>query len=162
MLPATDNRTGLIRRVQIASIMLTATLSLTAFGYWPFEGERARAKPGTRIKVDDSQFGKVLYSGRGQAIYYFDREKSKRPRCYGSCAAAWPPVLTKGRPKALGKVRQKLLGVTRRKGGGRQVTYAGHPLYYYAHEPRNVVFCHDVFQFNGLWLAARASGKPVG
>ena len=41
------------------------------------------------------------------------------------------------------------------------MTYAGHPLYFYVHDPRNQILCHDVFEFGGNWRVVRASGKPA-
>jgi predicted lipoprotein with Yx(FWY)xxD motif len=125
-------------------------------------GQTQRAAPGTTVKADASQFGRVLFGGRDRAIYYFDKETTSRPECYGGCARAWPPVLTKGRPQAGGPVKQGLLGTKRRNNGKKQVTYAGHPLYYYVNDPRGVVGCHNVEEFGGLWLAVKPSGKPVG
>lgn len=120
----------------------------------------ARRRRGTKIALGDSQFGQVLFDGRRQAIYIFDRERSSRSRCYGDCAAAWPPVLTRGEPVAARGIRRSLLGTTRRRDGKRQVTYNGHPLYYYA-EPRGVVTCHNVREFGGLWLAVQPDGNRV-
>ncbi len=114
-----------------------------------------------RITARGSDFGQMLFNRNRQAIYLFDRERSKKSQCYGDCASVWPPVLTRGKPKARGKVKQKLLGTTRRRGGARQVTYAGHPLYYYAHEGPGQVFCHDVFEFGGNWLVVKPNGKPA-
>ncbi len=119
--------------------------------------QTTKAKP-TRITTDDSQFGTMLFDGGRQAIYSFDKEKTKRSKCYGSCAKAWPPVLTKGKPKAHGEADQGLLGTTKRRNGTTQVTYAGKPLYFYAHEGPGQVFCHDVKQFGGLWLVVRPDG----
>jgi predicted lipoprotein with Yx(FWY)xxD motif len=120
----------------------------------------ARRRRGTRITLGDSQFGRVLFGGRRQAIYIFDRERTSRPRCYGDCAVAWPPVLTRGTPVAGRGIRRSLLGTVRRRDGKRQVTYKGHPLYYYE-EPPGVVSCHNVREFGGLWLAVRADGNRV-
>ena len=66
----------------------------------------------------------MLWGPKRQAVYVFQRDGRKRSRCYGACARAWPPVLTKGRPSAGRGVRRSLLGTTRRKSGKRQVTYA--------------------------------------
>jgi predicted lipoprotein with Yx(FWY)xxD motif len=118
-------------------------------------------KRGTRIKAIDSQFGKILGDGRGQAVYLFDKEQSSRSECYGDCARAWPPVLAKGRPVAGKGARKRLLGTTRRRGGKRQVTYDGHPLYYYVDDAPGRVLCHDVLEFGGLWLVVRPDGTPA-
>ena len=38
------------------------------------------------------------------------------------------------------------------------MTYDGQPLYFYAHEGRNEVKCHNVNEFGGLWLVLNAKG----
>ena len=82
----------------------------------------AAAATGTTIKLADSQYGRILFGGNDQAIYLFDKESSAKPDCYGACAEAWPPVLTKGEPQASGGARTQLLGTTRRADGTTQVT----------------------------------------
>ena len=95
------------------------------------EDEAMAAKRGATVKVVDSQFGRVIADRRGEAFYLFDKEKGKRSRCYGECAVAWPPVLTKGKPRAGTGADADLLGTTKRRNGKLQATYNGHPLYYY-------------------------------
>jgi predicted lipoprotein with Yx(FWY)xxD motif len=120
------------------------------------------ARPaGTTIIAADSDFGTILYDASGQPIYLFDAETSSLPECYGECAQAWPPVLTNGAPRAKGTVQSDLLGTTRRSDGSTQVTYAGHPLYFYAHEGKYQVLCHNVNEFGGTWLAVQPNGKPA-
>lgn len=116
---------------------------------------------GVEITTGASDFGPMLFDGRGQAIYLFDKERTSEAECYGACAKAWPPVLTDGLPQAQGKARQPLLGTTTRTDGATQVTYAGHPLYYYAHEGPGQVLCHDVREFGGLWLVVTPQGTPA-
>jgi len=125
--------------------------------------KRFKAKKNIGIKAGRSAYGKMLFAKNGQAIYIFEKERSKRSKCYGGCAQGWPPVLTKGRkkgrPKALGAVKQKLLGTTKRRGGARQVTYNGRPLYYYYDELPGQVFCHNVFQYGANWAVIHPSGR---
>jgi predicted lipoprotein with Yx(FWY)xxD motif len=122
-----------------------------------------KPKPkGTKIALKGSQFGKILYdSPRGQAIYLFDKETTSKPRCYGDCAKAWPPVYAKGTPRAGKGVDAGLLGTTKRSDGRKQVTYGGHPLYFYAHEGPGQVLCYDVEEFGGTWLVVKGDGEAV-
>jgi predicted lipoprotein with Yx(FWY)xxD motif len=136
----------------------TATAEPTPTAARPASERRRR---GTRIKAIDSQFGTILGDKRGQAVYVFDKEDSPESECYGDCAKAWPPVLTKGRPVAGKGARRRLLGTTRRRGGKRQVTYRRQPLYFYVDDAPGRVLCHDVEEFGGLWLVIKPDGTPV-
>jgi predicted lipoprotein with Yx(FWY)xxD motif len=122
---------------------------------------RSAEPAGTTILAADSKFGIILYDATGQPIYLFDAETTGRPKCYGECAEAWPPVLTKGTPRAKDQARSNLLGTTRRSDDSLQVTYDGHPLYFYAHEGKYQVLCHNVTEFGGTWLVVQPDGKPA-
>jgi predicted lipoprotein with Yx(FWY)xxD motif len=102
----------------------------------------------------------MLFDKNKQAIYIFELDSRNKTVCYGECAAAWPPVFTKGEPQAAKGVDASLLGTIKRRDGRTQVTYAGMPLYFYAHEDPGVVLCHNVNLNGGLWWAVGADGKP--
>jgi len=77
-------------------------------------------------------------------------------------AAAWPPLLTTGAPRAGAGARERLLGTTRRRSGKRQVTYRGHPLYYYVGESRaDQVLCQGVVEVGGTWLVVSPAGRAI-
>jgi len=101
----------------------------------------------------------MLFDSKKQAIYIFERDHADRTVCYGACAEAWPPVFTRGKPRAGEGVRQSLLGTVERRDGRRQVTYAGRPLYLYAHEGPGEVRCHNVNLNGGLWWVVGPDGK---
>ncbi len=103
----------------------------------------------------------MLYGADGQAIYLFDLEATTQPRCYDECADAWPPVLTTGDPVAARGVRPALLGTVERQDGTSQVTYRGHPLYFYAHEDPWQVLCHDFEDFGGTWYVVQPDGAAA-
>lgn len=119
------------------------------------------SKPGKRIVQGASDFGPMLFDGTGQAIYLFDVETSSQPACYDACAAAWPPVLTQGKPVAGTGIDGSLLSTTRRADGSTQVTYNDHPLYFYAHEAQGEVKCHDIFLNGGNWYVVRPGGEAA-
>lgn len=112
----------------------------------------------TTITTGDSEFGTMLFDNKRQAIYIWELEESTRAECYGDCAKAWPPVLTDGSPIASGSVKSELLSTTERTDGTTQVTYNGHPLYYYANEEPGEVKCHNITTHGGLWWVIQPSG----
>jgi predicted lipoprotein with Yx(FWY)xxD motif len=103
----------------------------------------------------------MLFDGTGQAIYLFDIETTSKPECYAACAEAWPPVLTRGPPVAGQGVKGSMLGTTNRSDGSVQVTYNDHPLYFYAHEAKHEVKCHDVFLNGGNWYVVQPDGRAA-
>jgi predicted lipoprotein with Yx(FWY)xxD motif len=70
----------------------------------------------------------VLTNAKGFTLYSFAPDTPAVSKCYGSCAAYWPPV-TGTAPASLGL--PGTVGTITRTGGARQLTYNGHPLYTY-------------------------------
>jgi len=118
-----------------------------------------KERPGTVIHVDRSEFGTMIYGPRNQAIYIFQRDSKNKTNCYGECAAAWPPVVTRGEPRARGGAKQSLVGTVKRRDGSLQVTYAGQPLYYYVNEGPGEVRCHNVNLNGGFWWVLGPDGE---
>lgn len=138
------------RRAAFLTVVLVAVLALAA---------PPAMAAGTKIKLRDSDYGRMLFGPGRQAIYIFERDEPGESNCYRSCARDWPPVLSKRKPVAGDGVRKRLLGRTTRRNGKKQVTYDGKPLYYYAHEGPDEVFCHDVFVNGGYWWAVGRNGN---
>jgi predicted lipoprotein with Yx(FWY)xxD motif len=113
------------------------------------------------LTVRSSQYGPMLFDGSNRALYAFTRDSRGRSACYGACATAWPPYIVSGKLRPGKGTARSLFGTTRRRDGRRQLTYAGRPLYYYVHDPVGQVLCQNVFEFGGLWLVVRGSGKLV-
>jgi predicted lipoprotein with Yx(FWY)xxD motif len=116
----------------------------------------------TAIKMMNTRYGRMLFDGTGRALYLFTRENSSRARCYGDCAVAWPPFLARGSLTAGSGAKVRLLGTTRRRDGRRQVTYRGHPLYYYVSDTKpGQVTCQNVDEFGGTWLVVAPNGRAI-
>jgi predicted lipoprotein with Yx(FWY)xxD motif len=107
--------------------------------------------------------GTVLTDGKGITVYLFEKDTGTASTCYGACATAWPPVLTSGTPVAGGGARSSLLGTVKRTDGKTQVTYAGHPLYYFSASTKpGQVNGQGVNAFGAHWDAVRPSGAQAG
>ena len=123
----------------------------------------ASKRAGKTVKMTSSTFGRILVDARGHTLYLFTRDKRRnRSRCYGGCADAWPPLYTRGKPRAGTGVDAERLGTTRRRNGRLQVTYNGHPLYYYVGEDEpGEILCQNVDEFGGLWLLVSPGGRAI-
>lgn len=78
----------LVILVSLATLLAIAPLSLAA----------ERGSVTATVSAHSSAYGKVLFDGRGFALYAFTRDPRGRSACSGDCAKAWPPYLVKGRP----------------------------------------------------------------
>lgn len=78
-----------------------------------------------------NSLGSILTDAKGRALYLFEADKGPTSTCTGGCAQMWPPLTTPGAPVAGADVNAALLATNPRSDGAMQVTYNGHPLYYY-------------------------------
>jgi predicted lipoprotein with Yx(FWY)xxD motif len=137
-------------------------------------GHAVRAVDASRVAVvktmPTSDPVKVIVDSRGMTVYEFRREdpmlyqfdRDPVPTCYGACTMTWFPLLTAERPRAAGGADVSMLGTIRRKDGGLQVTYDGHPLYLYAGDRRpGQMNGQEVDSFGAGWNAVERDGKAL-
>ena len=86
----------------------------------------------TVIKTATGSTGALLTSSTGRAVYVWSKDAMNKSACTGACAGAWPPVTTTGSVTAGSGVTASDLGTIALSGGTKQVTYDGHPLYYFS------------------------------
>ncbi|MBV9450272.1 MAG: hypothetical protein JO345_30725 [Streptosporangiaceae bacterium] len=85
------------------------------------------------LKTESGSPGIWLTNSSGRALYAYTKDKGSTSVCYNACATAWPPLLATGPVTISGKYTVPSdLGTTTRTDGTKQVTYGGHPLYYFA------------------------------
>jgi predicted lipoprotein with Yx(FWY)xxD motif len=120
------------------------------------------ASGGAVVKVGPSNLGRVLVDARGKTLYLWAHDKGAKSTCYGDCAEYWPPLLTRGKPIAAAGAKAALLGTTRRSDGRIQVTYAGHPLYYFVKDTKaGQTNGEGLTGFGGRWDPVSAAGGAV-
>lgn len=88
----------------------------------------------TSVSTASGAHGKYLVGSSGRALYLWVADPSDKSVCAGACASFWPPLLTKSVPVAGSGVAAGQLGTITRSNGSEQVTYDGHPLYYFAED----------------------------
>ncbi|HEY5058542.1 MAG TPA: hypothetical protein VII51_05955 [Gaiellaceae bacterium] len=113
------------------------------------------------VSLRSTPLGSVLVAGNGRTLYLFTADR-KTSACTGPCAALWPPLLAKGSPTAGAGVKSSLLGTVKRLDGTRQVTYAGHPLYFFAPDARaGQTKGEGIVHFGGKWFVLSPLGMKV-
>jgi predicted lipoprotein with Yx(FWY)xxD motif len=98
----------------------------------------------------------VLTNAKGDTLYWFAPDTPSASKCYGTCAAYWPPVPG---PATAGPGVTGRLGTITRTGGSSQVTYDGHPLYTYIGDTAPGQANGNNIDLNGgLWHEVVVSG----
>jgi predicted lipoprotein with Yx(FWY)xxD motif len=123
--------------VKLAAPLAVALLAAAACSSGSSSGTSSSAagsgssSSSTVITTKTSSGGSFLTNGAGRAIYLFMADSTGKSTCDGACASAWPPVVATGQPTASGSAQASDLGTISRSDGTKQVTYDGHPLYYF-------------------------------
>lgn len=148
-----------------AVMLVTACGETTASG-GAITQVTAAATPVTAATVTvatDSKLGKILVDANGKTLYLFAADTGTTSTCYGECAKNWPPQLTAGAPIAGTGANAGLLGTTSRNDGSVEVTYGGHPLYYFVGDAGAGATTGQAQNSNGgLWYVLGPDGKQIG
>jgi predicted lipoprotein with Yx(FWY)xxD motif len=118
--------------------------------------------PSLAINTTKGPAGNYLTGASGKAIYLWVADSNGKSVCSGACAQAWPPVIAKTTPKASGGAIAGDLGTVSRSDGSKQVTYKGHPLYYFVGDNHaGMITGQGSDEFGAKWWLVAPSGTAV-
>jgi predicted lipoprotein with Yx(FWY)xxD motif len=148
----------------IRSLGLAALVALAAAGCGSSAGSASaspeRSSRGALLTVAGTKYGRAIADRKGEALYLFTADGRGPSKCYGACAKAWPPLLTRGKPQVGRGLKASAVGTRRRSDGKLQVTYKGQPLYYFVGDAPGNILCQNVNEYGGDWLIVLPSGAP--
>ena len=129
----------------------------------PAAGSSASASTtGTVISTHAGSAGAFLTAGSGRTVYLWAADSMNMSACSGACASAWPPVPATGTLTATGGAKASDLGTITRSGGTKQVTYDGHPLYYFVGDSAaGQTNGQGSDNFGAKWWLVGASGAEI-
>jgi len=135
-----------------------------ATGVWYTTLPQGTPDPGTTTVGSESAAGtKILAITAGflhvtATLYAFSADTPKASKCSGECAIIWPPVLTTTPPAATGSAKAAKLGTISRPDGTFQVTYNGHPLYFFAQGLNTSTVGNGITAFGGTFHIVNVKG----
>jgi predicted lipoprotein with Yx(FWY)xxD motif len=113
---------------------------------------------GTRI----TSLGTTLVDAQGRTLYLFEGDRANVSRLSSAGLSVWPRFTGSATVKAVNGAQASKLGMITSPSGVRQVTYGGHPLYYYVGDTKpGSTRGQRLNQFGALWYVLDASGKRV-
>src|SRR2546421_4999364 len=147
------------RRVKMKKVKLTAFVAVLAASVLA-TAAFASTKTST-IALKSTGVGKVLVGANGRTLYLFTADTGAKSVCYGQCATYWPPLIA-GKPTAGAGLDASTLGTTKRKDGKLQVTYNGHPLYFFQPDKKaGDINGQGYVHFGGSWWTVSAAGAKI-
>jgi predicted lipoprotein with Yx(FWY)xxD motif len=138
---------------------------LRAFGgRWWVVSPQGKAGTGAKLRLHGTPDGTAVAGpqGPGRTLYMLTTDSATTSTCTAGCTGVWPPLITTGLPRAGDGLTASLLGTLVRGDGTRQVTYHGHPLYYYGGDSaagQDFGQCRP--QNPGIWYILNASGNAI-
>jgi predicted lipoprotein with Yx(FWY)xxD motif len=119
---------------------------------------RQTASTSVAVSVGNSSLGRILVGANGRTLYLFTKDSGTKSACSGACAAAWPLLRANGKPAVGSGASAALVGTT----GGAQVTYNGHPLYFFVKDKKaGDTNGEGLTAFGGTWFAVSPAGNQV-
>jgi predicted lipoprotein with Yx(FWY)xxD motif len=153
---------GLLALVVVAGCGSSSSSSSSTSGKASNASTSSASSKGASVALGTTAAGKVLVGPNGRSLYLFEKDKGTTSECSGPCAGAWPPLTTTGKPAAGSGVQAGMLGITKRSDGAEQVTYNGHPLYYFQGDKKSgMIAGQGLDAFGAEWYVLNASGSKV-
>jgi predicted lipoprotein with Yx(FWY)xxD motif len=121
-----------------------------------------RVAANSAISVERTPVGNALTDANGRTLYLFAGDRPNVSTLSSAGRAFWPPFTSSSRVAATaGALAGKIGAVTGTTGGG-QVTYNGHPLYYFVgdHEPGQIAG-QALNQFGARWYVLSTAGNAI-
>ena len=133
----------------------------TAGGGYGAGASSGTAASAVAVTTKQGKLGTILAAGpKKLTVYLFESDTPTRSTCSAACTAVWPPVT--GSAHASGSALTADLGTITRPDGTKQVTYKGHPLYYFSNDKDDGdSYGQGLKTFGSEWYVLAPSGKKV-
>ena len=114
------------------------------------------------VDVHTANGTSFLTDSAGRALYQFGSDTKTMSTCSGACATAWPPLTVTGAPTAGAGATAADLATISRSDGTKQVTYAGHPLYYFSGDKAaGQINGEGSTAFGASWYVVSPTGQQI-
>jgi predicted lipoprotein with Yx(FWY)xxD motif len=114
------------------------------------------------VSIRSTSLGKTLVDAKGRTLYLFEGDSRNVSRLSSAGLSVWPRLVAGGPVTAGNGVQMAQLGRTTSPSGVRQVTYNGHPLYYYVGDSQaGSTRGQALDEFGALWYVLGPAGNAV-
>lgn len=146
----------------LAVVIAAAAVVVFAIGGGKAKATPAQATNGSAISIRSTSLGKTLVDANGRTLYLFEGDRAGISTLSAAGVAVWPRFTSAGTVKAENGAQAALIGTTTSPSGVKQVTYQGHPLYYYVGDSApGSTRGQGLNEFGALWYALGPNGNAI-
>jgi predicted lipoprotein with Yx(FWY)xxD motif len=146
----------------VAIVLAAIAVAVFAVGGGKAQASHPQAAGGSAIAIRSTSLGKTLVDANGRTLYLFKGDRPGVSTLSAAGTAVWPRFVSAGHVKAEGGARAALIGTTTSPSGVRQLTYAGHPLYYYVGDSSpGSTRGQGLNEFGAHWYVLGSSGNAI-
>ena len=146
----------------LAIVIAAVAVAVFAIGGGNAKATQTQAGAGSAISIRSTSMGKTLVDGNGRTLYLFEGDRAGVSTLSAAGAAVWPRFASAGPVRAENGAQAALIGTTTSPTGVKQVTYEGHPLYYYVGDSTpGSTRGQGLNEFGALWYVLGASGNAI-
>jgi predicted lipoprotein with Yx(FWY)xxD motif len=152
----------------LTSGMLTILIAGVAVIVLAVGGGSAKSRPrptapaGSAVSIRSTSLGKTLVDANSRTLYLFAGDRTNVSKLSGAGLSVWPRFIARGAVKASNGALAAKIGTITSPTGIRQVTYNGHPLYYYVGDSApGSTRGQGLNQFGALWYVLGPAGNAV-
>ena len=118
--------------------------------------------PGSAISVRSTSVGKTLVDADGRTLYLFEGDRTNVSTLSSAGLSVWPRFVASGTVKAGPGAQAAKIGTVTGPSGTRQVSYNGHPLYYYVGDAApGSTRGEGLNEFGARWYVLSAAGNAI-
>jgi predicted lipoprotein with Yx(FWY)xxD motif len=146
----------------LAVVVAAAAVAVFAIGGGKANATQSQATNGSAISIRSTSLGRTLVDANGRTLYLFEGDRAGVSTLSAAGAAVWPRFTSAGPVKAENGAQAALIGTTTSPSGVRQVTYQGHPLYYYVGDSApGSTRGQSLNEFGALWYVLGPNGSAI-
>ncbi len=146
----------------LAIVIAAVAVAVFAIGGGNATANQSQAAAGSAISIRSTSLGKTLVDANGRTLYLFEGDRADVSTLSAAGAAVWPRFVSAGPVRAENGAQAALIGTTTRPTGVKQVTYEGHPLYYYVGDSSpGSTRGQSLNEFGAFWYVLEPSGNAI-
>ena len=146
----------------IVAVIVATAIAVIVSTTGPSAKKTPAVPANSAISIQQTSLGKTLTDANGRTVYLFAADKPNVSTLSPAGRAFWPPFTSAIKPLATGGALAREIGTVTGVTGAGQVTYNGHPLYYFVgdHSPGQTSG-QGLNQFGARWYVLSPSGAAI-